>query len=242
MSIQLRSLFEPEPRLRIERARVKKPLDIAVDRATLLAVIPAALIIAALVLIFYARDLRTNPPNLFSDEAMIGLQAAGSLNGETDFQFLRMFYSHFETPLLGALPIYSTWPSVTLFGLNEFGVRFASSFYVGLGLFFGYLALRRLKVPYPIVPIVIAGTQPVVIHFARINFGHAASFCCLLLASWLWIRARQDQRVGQAILAGFFAGAAAYGHLSYVIVVPLFVTAICISELIWNRRSWPAYR
>ena len=232
----------PEPRLRIERARVKKPLDIAVDRATLLAVAPAALIVAALVLIFYARDLRTNPPNLFSDEAMIGLQAAGSLNGETDFQFLRMFYSHFETPLLGALPIYSTWPSVTLFGLNEFGVRFASSFYVGLGLFFGYLALRRLKVPYPIVPIVIAGTQPVVIHFARINFGHAASFCCLLVASWLWIRARQDQRVGQAILAGFFAGVAAYGHLSYVIVVPLFVTAICISELIWNRRSWPAYR
>ncbi len=234
--------FVAERQARIDRARVKASLDITVDRATLLIVAPAALIIGALVLVFYSRELRTNPPNLFSDEAMIGLQAAGAFNGEAQFQFLRIFYSHFETPLLGALPVYSTWPFVTLFGLTEFGVRIASSFYIGLGLFFAYLALRRLNVPYPIVPVVIAGTQPAVIHFARINFGHAASFCCLMAATWIWIRARQDERVGQAILAGFIAGVAAFGHLSFVIAVPLFVSAICISELIWNRTAWRSYR
>ncbi len=236
------SVHSSPGRISVDRIKIRNSLTIAVDRATLLAVGPAAFIIAALVFFFYARDLRTNPPNLFSDEAMIGLQAAGAFNGEARFQFLRIFYSHFETPLLGALPVYSTWPFVTLFGLNEFAVRFASSFYVGVGLFFAFLALRRLKVPYPIVPIVIAGTQPVVIHFARINFGHAASFCCLMAACWLWIRARQDQKVGQAILAGIIAGVASYGHLSFVIAVPMFVVAVSVSELIWNRAAWRSYR
>jgi hypothetical protein len=233
----------PAPRrVTVDSAKLRSTLDISIDRASVVAIAPAAVIIAVLVVYFYARDLRSNPPNLFSDEAMIGLQAAGALNGEANYQFLRIFYSHFETPLLGALPLYATWPFVTLFGLNEFGVRFASSFYVGLGLFFGFLALRRLRVPYPIVPIVIAGTQPVIIHFARINFGHGASFCCLMAACWLWIRARQDERLGQAIIAGFVAGLASYGHLSFVIAVPIFVVAVSISELIWNRTSWRAYR
>ncbi|MEZ4532381.1 MAG: glycosyltransferase family 39 protein [Thermomicrobiales bacterium] len=223
-------------------ARIRASLDISLDRATVLALAPAALVIAAMAAYFYARDLRTNPPNLFSDEAMIGLQAAGAFNGEAKFQFLRIFYTHFETPLLGALPVYSTWPFVTLFGLNEFSVRFASSFYVALGLFFAFLALRRLKVPYPIVPVVIAGTQPVVIHFARINFGHAAAFCLMLAAIWLWIRGRQNEQVSQAILAGFVMGVASYGHLSFVIAVPLVVTIICISELVWNRTNLRAYR
>ncbi|TXG81210.1 MAG: hypothetical protein E6R14_08055 [Thermomicrobiales bacterium] len=230
------------PRTLVDRERIRRSLAISLDRATVLAVGPAAAVIAVMAAYFYARDLRTNPPNLFSDEAMIGLQAAGAFNGEAKFQFLRIFYTHFETPLLGALPVYSTWPFVTIFGLNEFSVRFASSFYVALGLFFAYLALRRLKVPYPLVPVLIAGTQPVVIHFARINFGHAAAFCCMLAATWLWIRGRQDERLGQAVLAGFVMGVASYGHLSFVISVPLVVTVFCISELIWNRANVRAYR
>lgn len=239
-----RSLTRTEQTLRpgLDSERIRKSVNLSLDRYSVLSVLPAAVVIAALAQIFFARDLRTNPPNLFSDEAMIGLQAAGAMNGGANFQFLRIFYTHFETPLLGALPVYSTWPFVALFGLNEFGVRFASSFYVGGGLFFTYLALRRLNVPFPIVPVVVFGTQPVVIHFARINFGHAAAFCCLLSATWLWIRARQDERLGEAILAGFIAGVAAYGHLSFVIAVPLYVTAVCVSELIWNRKMLRAYR
>ncbi len=35
---------------------------------------------------------------------------------------------------------------------------------------------------------------------------------------------------------------ASYGHLSFVIAVPMFVLAICVSELIWNRSAWRSYR
>lgn len=230
------------PRIAFDRQRLRKSLVLSIDRASVLSVLPGALILTVMVIYFYARDLRLSPPNLFSDEAMIGLQAAGAINGEANFQFLRIFYTHFDTPLLGALPVYSTWPFVKLFGLNETGVRVASSFFIGLGLFFAYLALRRLKVPYAIVPAVVAGIQPITIHFARINFGHGAAFCCMMAATWIWIRARQDERLGQAIFAGFVAGVASYGHLSFVIAVPFFVLAVCLTELVWNWLAWRSYR
>jgi len=230
-----RSIVLPRPSLDSVRS-------ITLDRGVLLAYGPALAIILAVTLIWYARDLGTNPPNLFSDEAMIGLQASGALNGEANFQFARIFYSHFGTPLLGALPLYSTWPFVAVFGLDAFGVRFASSVYTALALFFAFLALRRLRVPYPILPVLIVGTQPIIVHLARINFGHAPSFFLLMVASWLWIRARQEERVWQAALGGFIAGVAAYGHLSYVVGVPLFVVAIVLSELIFDRTNWRAYR
>lgn len=230
-----RSIALPRPSL--DRARA-----ITIDRGTLLAYGPALAVILAITLVWYARDLSTNPPSLFSDEAMIGLQASGALNGEANFQFGRIFYSHFGTPLLGALPVYSTWPFVTVFGLDEFGVRFASSVYTALALVFVFLALRRLRVPYPILPVLIVGTQPIIVHLARINFGHAPSFFLLMVATWLWIRARQEERVWQAALAGFIAGVAAYGHLSFVVGVPLFVVAIVLTELLCNRTDWRAYR
>lgn len=83
-------------RVSFDRTRWRNAVDISLDQATVLAVAPAAVIIAALVLFFYSRNLRTNPPNLFSDEAMIGLQAAGAFNGDASFQFFRIFYTHFE--------------------------------------------------------------------------------------------------------------------------------------------------
>ncbi|MCL5431555.1 MAG: glycosyltransferase family 39 protein [Patescibacteria group bacterium] len=74
------------------------------------------------------RDITINPPNINTDEAAIGYNAYSILKTGRDeygqpFPLAFRSFDDYKPPLY----IYMTVPSVAVFGLNEFAVRFPSA-------------------------------------------------------------------------------------------------------------------
>ena len=117
--------------------------------------------IALALLIFFALFLRTYhisqvPPALSWDEVSIGYNAYNILKTARD-EHGRFFpidtfvaYGDYKPPLA----IYLTVPSIALFGLSEFGVRFPSAFFGTLTVLMTYFLVkeffRRTKNQEPI--------------------------------------------------------------------------------------------
>lgn len=104
----------------------------------------ALIIITASVLRFY--NLNSVPPSLYWDEASLGYNAYSILKTQKDehgnFLPTTNFaaYGDYKPPLY----IYFTVPSVAIFGLNEFAVRFPSAFFGVLTVLLAYFISRKL--------------------------------------------------------------------------------------------------
>jgi hypothetical protein len=131
---------------------------------------------------------------------------------------------------------------VALFGLTDHAVRGASAFWTIAAAILMYFTLRRLRVPYAVVPVLITLMSPLVILVARTNFGHAPSLFAMSAGFLLWIVARQREQASLSIAAGVLIGISAYGQSSYYVAVPLFVVAIGITEIAYNRLDSRAYK
>ncbi len=170
---------------------------------------------------------------------MIGLQASGALMGG-EFPVRKGFvYSHFGTRCWGVATSID-WPFVRFSAWMHWSPIRVVRLYRA-ALFFCLSRVAPPRVPYPILPVLIVGTQPIIVHLARINFGHAPSFFLLMVA----VLALDSRPAGRASVAAALVDSsrvAAYGHLSYWVGVPRCVVAIVLSELIFDRTNWRAYR
>ena len=239
----------PEPGVRkipVARPSISLP-PVSLDRATVtslgfLSALGSTLgiVIAGAFLFLWNRN--RVPPGFFADEAEIGLQSWKLLHGQASTTTIPFFYQHLEYNHLGTLSLFATAPFVWLFGLTEHAVRGASAFWTIAAAIVLYFTLRRLRVPYAAVPVVITMMSPLVILVARTNFGHVSSLMAMSLGFFGWVVGRQQARHWIAFFGGVSIGLAAYGQPSYYIAVPVLLFAIGITEIAYNRLDFSAYR
>ncbi len=224
---------------------IQRP-SFTIDRATILSLgflasAGSILVIAGAGAFLYLKDRRINPPGFFADEAEIGVQTWKLLHFQADTTPIPFFYHHLEYNHLGTLSLFATAPFVALFGLTAEAVRGASAFWTIAAAIVIYLTLRRLKVPYAVVPVLAMMMSPLLVLIARTNFGHAASLMAMSLGYFAWVCARQTDKSWLPVAAGVAIGLSAYGQPSYYIAAPLLLIAIAIVEGAFNRRQWSAY-
>lgn len=201
----------------------------------------AAVAVGGFVAVMYFSKIGANPPGLFCDEAMIGLQAARLLDGEHVLTPNVFFYQHFGNNRLGSLAVFATAPFVAIFGPADTGIRITSAVLMLATVAVIYLTLQRLQTPFAIVPAALFATSPVVVHLARINFAHGPSLLALAVGYWLYVVARLRRSLGYAAAAGAALGLSAYGYSGFLITTPLLLLSILITELAWNRGRWREY-
>src|SRR3990167_1069510 len=102
------------------------------------------IILLAALLRFY--QLGTNPPGLFVDEVSNGYNAYSILKTARDEygNFLPSTFKAFGDYNL-ALSVYTLVPSIALFGLNEFAVRFPSALFGTLTVFLTYFLTLKIS-------------------------------------------------------------------------------------------------
>jgi len=132
------------------------------------------IIILAAVLRFY--NLAGNPPSLNWDEASIGYNAYSILKTGKDefgekFPLLFRSFGDFKPPVY----FYLAVPSIAIFGLNEFAVRFPSALFGTLTVLVTYLLVKR-----------IFGSHELTRIKTRINTNNLALLVSLLLAISPW--------------------------------------------------------
>src|SRR3989304_9431060 len=101
------------------------------------------IIFLAAILRFY--KLGTNPPGLYWDEAVLGYDAYSILNTGKDHhgETLPLFSESFGDWKLPGYH-YLLVPSIAIFGLNEFAVRFPSALLGTLTVLLTYLLVKEL--------------------------------------------------------------------------------------------------
>lgn len=102
-----------------------------------------AIILVAILLRFY--KLGSNPPGLYWDETVFGYDAYSILKTGQDHHgnFLPLFFESFGD---WKLPVYHYLlvPSIAIFGLNEFAIRFPSAFFGTLTVLLTYFLVQKL--------------------------------------------------------------------------------------------------
>src|SRR3972149_8203592 len=115
-------------------------------------------------------NLGGNPPHLTPDEAALGYNAYSILKtGRDEYgQILPVIFKSFGDYKPG-LYVYLTVPSVAIFGLTEFAVRFPSALSGILIIFLIYKIITLLTAHYrtSIAAAIIAALNPWLITFSR---------------------------------------------------------------------------
>ena len=105
--------------------------------------------VLAVFLRFY--KLSSNPPSLYWEEAALGYDAYSILKTGKDFHGNKFPLVAFESfgDWKPSLYFYTLVPSIALFGLNEFAVRFPSAFFGSLTVLLTYFLVKSylLKIP-----------------------------------------------------------------------------------------------
>lgn len=184
------------------------------------------IIILAIVLRFW--DLGKNPLGINLDEAAIGYNAYSVLKtGRDEYgQFLPLQFrslDDYKPPLY----IYLTVPSVAIFGLNEFAVRFPSALLgVGAVILVFFLAKELFDQRVGLIAAALLAISPWHLQFTRtayetgsLAFFTAAGLLCFLkgIKNWRWF-----------ILSAILFGLELYLYQAAKVFVPLFLIAASI--------------
>lgn len=187
--------------------------------------------------IAYIWTLGLNPPGFFCDEAEIGLESWLLLHGKSSATTIPFFYHHLGYSQNGTLPLFTTAPFIALLGPTEFAVRCSAAFFTALSVSVVFLTLRRLKVPYAVVPALAYGLLPINLHLGHVNFGHAPALFVMALGFHFWVRAMQQNSWWSAILSGVLVALSIYGNGMFYFAGPLVEGLILFATLL-ALRSW----
>jgi 4-amino-4-deoxy-L-arabinose transferase-like glycosyltransferase len=189
------------------------------------------------------------PPSLFGDEVDVGYQAYSILKTGKDYMgqsWPISFHSlaEWRTPLF----IYATVPFVWLFGLTEFGVRFAPALFGVLTIPVFYLLIkelfaisstlfenpsglksstRRVKESAGFLGLIAAlllAISPWHLQYSRAAFEVTQMLFLILLGVWGFLRGLRDGK--WLILAAFCFALAPYSYNTAKLFIPLFVVLL----------------
>ncbi|MGC4190751.1 MAG: hypothetical protein QM589_06265 [Thermomicrobiales bacterium] len=188
----------------------------------------------------YFRRIGKNPAGFFCDEAEIGVRTWQLIHGTLPEGSPRfpLFYNHFGTVHLGALPLYTTAPFMMIFGPSEWSVRLASVFWSTVAIVALLVLVRTLRLRNGWIGVAAFALSPIAIHVARITFGHAGSFAAMALGLAVYAAGRERRSAWMMIVAGALLGISVYGYASWYFATPLLMVSLAMGELIANGLRW----
>lgn len=197
-------------------------------------------------LIFY--KLNVNPPSLDWDEASIGYNAYALLKTGADEYGNRLpisirSFDDFKPPVY----IYLDVPSVMVFGLNEFGVRFPSAILGLLTVVFVYLLTKELfadfeknkKEKLALLSAFLYGVSPWHLQFSRAAFEGNVGLFFFVFGFWLLLKGLNKPKYILLSIVGF--GISVYSYHSFLLIVPLFLFLVFVyfrENLIKNKKHY----
>lgn len=150
-------------------------------------VLIAWLVFSASVLRF--TKLNQYPPALFSDEVDLGYQAYSFLKTGADYfgnKFPISFrsFADFRSPVY----LYSAVGTISIFGLNEWGVRLPAAVFGVLGILTFFLLILQVSknFAFSLLSALVLTVLPWHIHYSRAGFEVTALFFFLCLGFWLF--------------------------------------------------------
>ncbi len=197
-------------------------------------------------LIFY--KLNVNPPSLDWDEASIGYNAYALLKTGADEYGNRLpisirSFDDFKPPVY----IYLDVPSVMVFGLNEFGVRFPSAILGLLTVALVYLLTKELFVDFEknkkeklaLLSAFLYGVSPWHLQFSRAAFEGNVGLFFFVFGFWLLLKGLNSPKYILLSIVGF--GISIYSYHSFLLIVPLFLFLVFVyfrENLIKNKKHY----
>jgi 4-amino-4-deoxy-L-arabinose transferase-like glycosyltransferase len=165
-------------------------------------VLIAWLVFSASVLRF--TKLNQYPPALFSDEVDLGYQAYSFLKTGADYfgnKFPISFrsFADFRAPVY----LYSAVGTISIFGLNEWGVRLPAAVFGVLGILTFFLLILQVSknFAFSLLSALVLTVLPWHIHYSRAGFEVTALFFFLCLGFWLFFRFLEGRRLALAIFS-----------------------------------------
>lgn len=181
-----------------------------------------SIILVAILLRFY--KLGTNPPGLYWDEAVFGYDAYSILKTAHDHhgRFLPLFFESFGD---WKLPVYHYLlvPSIAIFGLSEFAVRFPSALLGTLTVLFFYFLVKKLtnNLNLSLFCTLFLAISPWHIQFSRGGFESTVGLFFVVSGIYLFL-------LGRLTFAFLLLIFSMYSYHAYRIFTPLLVTAALI--------------
>lgn len=193
----------------------------------------ALIIILASALFLRVWRLESVPDGVYSDEASVGYDAFSILKTDSDFHgsswplFFKSF-GEWKSPVA----IYSTVPSIALFGLDPFATRLPSAIFGTLTVLALFLVARELfNEKIGLLAGAFAAVSPWALIYSRTNLESIAVLPALFLFGlWFFLKGLRDSRFWVAS-AGLFA-ISLYSYFSSRVFIPLFLIS-----LLWIFRT-----
>lgn len=177
--------------------------------------------------------LTTSPPALNWDEASIGYNAYSILKtGRDEWGNLMpiSFRAFGEQKLPGM--IYASVPLISIFGLNEFGLRSTSALIGLLSVFVIYLLSKKLfnSNKLALISATLMALSPWAIHFSRVSF--EANLALLLTLLSIYFLSGANSQPMNYWWSGLFATLSLYTYNSSRILFPLLLLAYFFNRVI----------
>lgn len=199
-----------------------------------------ALVITILGFLFRIYQVQNIPPSLSWDEVSIGYNAYSILKIARDehqrFLPLDAFaaFGDYKPPVA----IYLTVPSIAIFGLNEFSVRFPSVLAGTITILLTYFLVKELfdknknKYLYAILSSALLAISPWHLQLSRAGFEANIAVMFVVLGIWLILLARKQSKYLYFCWIPFVIAVYTFNSSRY------FVPLIGFALLIYTYKGW----
>lgn len=205
--------------------------------------IPRILLFLIIAVSFFLRVYKVTsiPPALNWDEVSIGYNAYSILKtGKDEWgQFMPLHFKSFGEYKLPA-QIYASIPGITVFGLNEIGVRITPVIYgvlTVLLLFFLLEEAFKIK-PVSLMAAFLLAVSPWHIQLTRASFESSFALFWLVMAIWFLIKGLKKPRWLLASMLPFAVSVYTYNSARVFTPLFLFFVAILFRQYFWRVRKW----
>ncbi len=200
-------------------------------------------VVVVLSIIFFSLFLRTFnldkiPSGFYNDETLVGYEAYSILKTGKD-QFGRSFPISFKAfgDYRPGLYIYSIVPSIAIFGLNEFAVRFPSAvFNISLVLITYFLAHELLKNRrIALLAALWLSIVPFSLLYGRIAHDTNLATLLMSLGILLYLKARKNKYL--LIPAAGVLSLSVYVYYTTRVIIPLFILYFLYQDFKWIFKN-----
>lgn len=189
------------------------------------------IIVLAAFLRFYSLD--KTPPSLNWDEVSIGYNAYSILKTGRDeygqaFPLFFRSFNDYKFPFY----IYLTVPSVAVFGLNEFSVRFISAFLGTMAVFITYLFVKELLEKSPrashiaLLASFLLAISPWHLQFSRTGIYASLCFFCIVGGAYFFLKGLKSGK--WLLISTIFFILGFYSYQPAVVFIPLLLLIFAV--------------
>ena len=185
------------------------------------------IIILAVFLRIYQLD--KIPPSLFSDEVDIGYHVFSILKTARDYNgnFLPVHFQS-EADFRAPLYIYSSIPTIALFGLNEWGVRLPAAIFGVFSIIGIYFLSKKLinNDKIALIAAFLLTISPWHLHYSRAAFEVTLMMALLVWGTYFFLNG--IKKVGYFIISAVFLSLAIYSYSPAKLFIPVFIAGLII--------------